>query len=144
MNKPDVAGTSGVYRDHLTRLPQLANAVIHTNIHAELEKLKSAPAWQQSAGRSSETLVKYADFRVVLVRLKQGAHVNEHHADGPISVYCVQGKIRLRMPDGQGRELVAGDILALERGVPHDVEAVEESAFLLTIAWSKDATPAAR
>lgn len=144
MNKPDTASESGAYRDHLTRLPQLANAVIHTNIPAELEKLKSAPAWQQPAGRSSETLVKYKDFRVVLVRLKQGTHVNEHHADGPISVYCLQGKIRLRMPDGQGRELASGDIVALERGVSHDVEAIEESAFLLTIAWSKDAPPVAK
>lgn len=144
MNKPETTSESGVYRDHLTRLPQLANAVIHTNIRAELEKLKSAPAWQQPAGRSSETLVKYADFRVVLVTLKQGSHVNQHHADGPVSVYCLQGKIRLRMPDGQGRELAAGDILALERGVQHDVEAVEESAFLLTIAWSKESSPVGR
>ena len=28
-----------------------------------------------------------------------------------------------------------GGLLALDRGVPHDIEALEESAFLLTLAW---------
>jgi hypothetical protein len=28
-----------------------------------------------------------------------------------------------------------GGLLALDRGLPHDVEAIEESALLLTIAW---------
>jgi hypothetical protein len=26
-------------------------------------------------------------------------------------------------------------LLALDQGVPHDIEALEESAFLLTLAW---------
>ena len=33
----------------------------------------------------------------------------------------------------------AGHMLALERAIPHDVEALEDSAFLLTIAWPDDA-----
>jgi hypothetical protein len=37
-------------------------------------------------------------------------------------------------------DLPAGHMLALERGLPHDVEALEDSAFLLTIAWPEDAT----
>jgi len=35
-------------------------------------------------------------------------------------------------------DLPAGHLLALERTVPHDVEALEDSAFLLTIAWPED------
>jgi hypothetical protein len=31
--------------------------------------------------------------------------------------------------------LPTGTLLALDQGLPHDVEALEESAFLLTIAW---------
>ena len=30
-------------------------------------------------------------------------------------------------------ELATGQLLALEPGIPHDVEAIEDSAFLLTI-----------
>jgi quercetin dioxygenase-like cupin family protein len=32
-------------------------------------------------------------------------------------------------------DLPVGRLVSVERDVPHDVEAVEESAFLLTIAW---------
>lgn len=127
------------YRDHLTRLPQLADTMIQTNVRDQIQKLKSAPAWQQHAGRSSETLVKYADFRVVLVVMKQGSHMDNHHADGPISIHGIQGKIRVHLPDGHAAEVGPGDILALERCLKHDVEALEESAFLLTISWPKGA-----
>ena len=36
-------------------------------------------------------------------------------------------------------DLPAGHMLVLERALPHDVEALEDSAFLLTIAWPEDA-----
>jgi hypothetical protein len=36
-------------------------------------------------------------------------------------------------------DLPAGHMLALERALPHDVEALEDSAFLLTITWPEDA-----
>jgi len=32
-------------------------------------------------------------------------------------------------------DLPAGHLLALDRALPHDVKALEDSAFLLTIAW---------
>jgi hypothetical protein len=65
MAKHEEASHPNEYRETLTRLPQLANAVIRVNIHQEIEKLKSASALQQDTGRSSETLVKYEDFRIV-------------------------------------------------------------------------------
>lgn len=135
MIKDQGADHSGEYRDSLTRLPQLANEIIQTNIRDEIQKLKDASAWQQPVGRSSETLVKYQNFRVVLVVMKQGSRMSGHHADGPISVHGLEGRIRLHMPDSHTAELGPGDILALERGVKHDVEAIGESAFLLTISW---------
>ena len=141
MTKDQESGHSGEYRDNLTRLPQLANTMIQTSIPDEIEKLRNSPSWQQSAGRSSETLVKYADFRIVLVLMKQGSHMNDHHTDGPISIHCLQGRIHLHLPNGQGVELKPEGILALDRGVKHDVEALEESAFLLTISWRKAEPP---
>lgn len=129
---------SGDYREHLTRLPQLADAAIRTNIGQEIEKLKNAPAWRQAVGRSSETLVKYAGLRIVLVVMKAQSRMSQHHADGPISVHCIQGKFRLHLPEDKSVELGPGDILALESGIQHDVEALVESAFLLTISWTQD------
>lgn len=124
----------------LTRLPQLAKEVIRRNIGHELQKLKAAPSWQRESGRSSETLVKYGEFRIVLVRMKPGSYMSHHRAEGPISIQAIQGKIRVHLPEDHFEELEPGDLLALERCLEHDVEAVEESAFLLTIAWPEAAT----
>ena len=119
----------------LTRLPQLANEVIRRNIGSELQKLKRAPSWQRESGRSSETLVKYEEFRIVLVRMKPGSYMSHHRAEGPISIQAIQGKIRVHLPEDRIEELEPGDLLTLDRCLEHDVEALEESAFLLTIAW---------
>lgn len=124
-------------RESLARLPELANEVIRKNIQDELEKLKDAESWHREAGRSSETIVKYPEFRIVLVRMKPGSYISHHRAEGPISIHPVLGKIRVHLPDDRMEELNPGDLLALERGLQHDVEALEDCAFLLTIAWPK-------
>lgn len=123
------------YQATLNRLPQLANEVIRQNIGSELAKLKTAPSWQRESGRSSETLVKYEEFRIVLVRMKAGSYMSHHRAEGPISIQAIQGKIRVHLPESRRHDLEVGDLLTLERGLEHDVEALEESAFLLTISW---------
>jgi len=122
-------------RTTLTRLPELAEQIIRHNIGAELDKLKEAPSWQRESGRSSETLVKYKEFRIVLVRMKHGSYMSHHRAEGPISIQALQGKIRVHLPEDRLEDLNPGDLLTLERCLEHDVEALDESAFLLTIAW---------
>ena len=128
------------YKATLTRLPELANEVIRHDIATELKKLEEAPSWQRESGRSAETLVKYEEFRIILVRMKPGSYMSHHRAEGPISIHALQGKIRVHLPDDRTEELKEGDLLTLDRGLEHDVEALEESAFLLTIAWPEAAT----
>ncbi len=127
-------------RAHLTRLPGLEAEVIRLNIGKELEKLKQAPSWLRESGRSSETLTKYNEFRIVLVRMKPGSYMSQHRAEGPISIHILQGKIRVHLPEDRIEELDPGELLTLDRCLEHDVEAVEESAFLLTIAWPDTAS----
>ena len=122
-------------RENLTRLPGLAAEVIRRNIGDELEKLKRAPSWQRESGRSAETLVKYDEFRIVLVRMKPKSYMSHHKAEGPISIHVIQGKVRVHLPEDRLEDLKPGDLLTLDRCLEHDVEALEESAFLLTIAW---------
>ncbi|HEY6385486.1 MAG TPA: hypothetical protein VIX91_07375 [Candidatus Acidoferrum sp.] len=98
--------------------------------------MRSENAWQ--GGRNSKTLVKHPDFRVVLTALKSNARLHEHKAAGRISVQAIAGHIRMHVQE-KAIDLPAGHMLALERALPHDVEALEDSAFLLTIAWSEDA-----
>jgi len=122
-------------RKTLTRLPWLAGQIIRHSIGSELEKLKHAPSWQRESGRSSETLVKYEEFRIVLVRMKPGSYMSHHRAEGPISIHALRGKIRVHLPEDRLEDLNPGNLLTLERCLEHDVEALDESAFLLTIAW---------
>jgi hypothetical protein len=46
--------------------------------------------------------------------------------------FCPSALSACRCPLG-ARELRGNDVLALDRRVPHDVEALEDSVFLLTI-----------
>ena len=140
MSRPEENRHTATSDESMTRLPELANEVIRKNIQVELEELKNAESWHRETGRSSETIVKYPEFRIVLIRMKPGSYMSYHRAEGPISVHAVLGKIRVHLPDDRTEELVPGDLLAIERGLEHDVEALEECAFLLTIAWPETTT----
>ncbi len=58
--------------------------------------------------------------------------MHEHHADAPITVYGLEGRIRFDV-GGQSHELTPGRVLVVAAGLPHSVHAIEQSAFLLTI-----------
>jgi quercetin dioxygenase-like cupin family protein len=112
------------------------------DLSQEAAALRAEPAWQQN-DRNARTFVKEADLRVVLTVLKQGAIVKEHRAPGTAVVQAVSGRLRLRIAD-QAVELSAGQAVILERDMPHDVEALDESAFTIAIAWSGAATDGER
>ena len=112
---------------------QLADPLGTIDLAAELERLRAEGPWRRS-GRHARTLVKDADLRVVLLALRPGARLEEHHAPGRITIQALAGRLRLHAA-GQTVDLPAGQLLTLGPAIPHDVEALEESAFLLTIAW---------
>ena len=114
----------------------LEGPILPFDLNAEIEQLRGENAWQ--GGRNSKTLVKHSDFRVVLTVLKANARLHEHKAAGRISVQAVVGHIQMHV-ESKVFDLPAGRLLALDRGIAHDVEALEDSAFLLTIAWPEDA-----
>jgi quercetin dioxygenase-like cupin family protein len=57
-----------------------------------------------------------------------------HKTEGRISVHVLSGHIQLKA-SGRTFSLRPGGVLALDHGIPHEIEALQESAFLLTIAW---------
>jgi quercetin dioxygenase-like cupin family protein len=105
------------------------------DISQEIEELRRKDSWDRETGRSSKTLAKHPDFRIVLVLMKAHTQMNQHRAEGRISIQQLLGTITVRLPD-QKVNLSAGELLVLDRGVLHDLEALKESAFLLTISWS--------
>lgn len=84
-------------------------------------------------GRNGITLVKTPRLRVVLEVLRAGEELGEHRAPGPITVHTLEGAIRFHVGDEVFR-VSEGGLLALPAGRTHSVEAVRDSAFLLTIA----------
>jgi quercetin dioxygenase-like cupin family protein len=65
--------------------------------------------------------------------MKANNRIQEHHTAGRTSVQAIAGHIRMRV-GGNVYDLPQGCLLALDSALPHDVEALEDSAFLLTIA----------
>ena len=108
-----------------------AGVFLEFDLNAQIEQLKCEPAWQN--GRNAKTIVKYPDFRIVLMLMKAQTRIEKHHADGRISVQTIAGHIRMHVA-GKDFDLPVGHLLALDHEVRHDVEALEDSAFLLTIA----------
>jgi quercetin dioxygenase-like cupin family protein len=115
-------------------MPYLASPLMRFNLPEELRQLRSQQSWQRGTGRSSKTLAKYPDFHIVLVVMKANTRMNKHHVDARISIHALEGRLRVRLPD-QMMELPAGELIALDYAIPHGVEALEESAFLITVSW---------
>ncbi len=110
----------------------MAGAFLDFDLPAEVHRLHDETTW--STGQNARTLIKYDDFRVVLTALQANVRVPEHKTEGRISVHVLSGHIQLRAA-GRTFSLRSGGLLALDHGVLHDIEALEESVFLLTIAW---------
>jgi len=133
VRSPEKPGTSPRRAGH--PVPGLTGPVLRFDLTAETEQLGHEGAWKRTS-RNAKTLVKYPDLRVVLIAMQAGTRMEGHKADGSISIQGLTGKLRLHLP-GQSVELPAGRLLTLERALPHDVEALEDSSFLLTISWPR-------
>jgi quercetin dioxygenase-like cupin family protein len=107
--------------------------VARLELAREADELRRGESWS-THGHNGKTLVKRPDLRVVLISFKAGASLGEHHAPGPIILQTLSGHLRLKL-HGQVVEAPAGCLLTLERSIPHDVEALQDSVLLLTLAW---------
>ncbi len=87
---------------------------------------------QNSKDRHTKLLAKEKDFRLVLISLKKGAILQEHSASGRVFVHVLEGHVHMKVA-GELIDLPMGHLTTLEANVKHDVTAIEESVFLLTI-----------
>jgi len=114
-------------------LTDLAAPLLTFDLGAESKRLRLEEHWLRD-GRISKTLVKYSDFRIVLILMQAGTLMQEHQADARISIQILSGRVQIQLSE-KTVELSVGDLLVLEKCQPHDVKALEESAFLLSISW---------
>ncbi|HKV78083.1 MAG TPA: hypothetical protein VJP02_08095 [Candidatus Sulfotelmatobacter sp.] len=124
------------YRDG--RVAETQFRAIDLDISHDIEQLRQCGKWQN--GTSRNQLIRFPDFHISLTAMKADARIGLHMNSGRISVQMIEGHIRMHA-GSQTFDLPKGRVLVLDRAVPHDVEALVESAFLLTVALP-DGTPA--
>jgi quercetin dioxygenase-like cupin family protein len=112
---------------------EAARAFILLDLAAEVELLHMQESWRKGT-HTAKTLIKEPDLRIVVIALRQGGRIEKHRAPGRISIQTLTGRLHLQVR-GQMIDLPAGRVLVLDPDTTHDVEAIDESAFLLTIAW---------
>jgi uncharacterized protein (DUF2249 family)/quercetin dioxygenase-like cupin family protein len=79
---------------------------------------------------SPKVLIEEPGYRMVLLNMRAGQLVPEHASKGMVTIHAILGHITLfagPFPD----ELYAGEIMCIESGVTHRIEAIEDSALLV-------------
>lgn len=103
----------------------------------EIDGLRNAPQYRTS-GHAARTLFKRPELRVVLIVLRRNAELKEHKTNQPVSIQTLMGRIGVALPDG-GIVQDIGGLMVIEPGVMHDIRALSDSAFLLSMPWSEHA-----
>ena len=105
------------------------------SIEKKIAQLKKETAWI-NGDRNAVTLQKNSNLRVVLISLHKGATLREHKVEGPITLFVLSGKMNFIA--GEEKVIVIGnEFIVLENATPHDVEALEDTTFILTIIQQK-------
>jgi len=87
-----------------------------------------------TAGHVAKTLSKYDDLRTVLIAFEPGGCLDRHQTQGRVCIHVLEGSVAVRIGE-QAFVLGRGGLLHVGPHVAHEVEAMEPSALLVTIAW---------
>ena len=115
--------------------PESASAGVTFDLATAERELRAEDAYLRQ-GHTARTLVREPDLRILLLVMKVDSRIAEHQANETASIHALSGHVRLHLL-GRVVDLRSGQLLVLERGLRHDVEAVLDSAFLLTLGWPK-------
>jgi quercetin dioxygenase-like cupin family protein len=110
----------------------LHGSALHFDLDRE-EREATHPETLERDGRSSRTLLKDGALRVTLIVLAPGGGIPEHHADGPVAIQPLRGRVTVSA-EGETHRVGAGAMVALGPGVPHAVQSDDGAAFLLIVS----------
>ena len=88
-----------------------------------------------SGGRAAKTLAKTEGLRVTLVLIKKGFELNPEATAGGASLEVLTGRLRIDAGAAEPWDVAAGELIVLADNLRERVAALEETAFLLTVAW---------
>jgi quercetin dioxygenase-like cupin family protein len=110
----------------------VAVPLLHVRTAEQVDRLRQEPTWRTS-GRNAITLTKEPTLRLVLMLLGKGTKMTEHRAAGPLTLHVLSGSVMFRV-SSRAEKVGSGELVVLESAIEHEVEALEESACLLTLA----------
>ena len=90
---------------------------------------------------SPKVLMNEPGYRMVLLSMRAGQLIPEHASKGMVTVQAILGHITL-FAGSFPNELYAGEVICLESGVPHRIEAIEDSALLVLSTGGPDSSTA--
>jgi quercetin dioxygenase-like cupin family protein len=90
------------------------------------------------AGRTAKTLAKTDTLRVTMVHLRAGTTVNPSATAGAATIQLLDGRLKIAA-DGSPSEMRPGDLAVFSENLQDTIEAMDNSTFLLTVAWEEGA-----
>ena len=130
-NKRSAATKKSAY----SRSHRLSGKKLEFLLKAEDEALRERAA-SASSGRAAKTLAKEGRLRALLIALKRGAVLKQHHTDGPVSIQCLRGNVAITVDDAS-TELTSGGLLILDAKVQHEVKAIRDASLLITMSFPR-------
>ncbi len=121
----DLRTTRGPHQRPLTR------RILKFDLAQEADALRLEEGWRNS-GHSAKSLAKHGDRTIVLIAIKRETRIKEHQTDGAVSIHVLAGHIAVHVGT-KTIDAPIGSLIAFDRGVPHDVEALEDSTFVLSV-----------
>jgi quercetin dioxygenase-like cupin family protein len=104
-----------------------------------IRDLKKDEAFLRS-GRVGRTLAKSGPLRLTLVVLAEGVEVGTHHAESPMTLQPLEGRLRY-LVDDEEFALAPGQLLFFGPGSAQDIRAMEDTALLLTLTHGGEEDP---
>ena len=123
-----MADTSHTY----LRTHEISGQVLTFLLPAEEARLREQ-AGASKSGRAAKTLVKEGPLRITEVALRKGTLLPSHQVAGATSLEIRRGRLRVTAAGG-ALNFGSGELIVLDTGVAHSVQALSDCVILITMA----------
>lgn len=106
--------------------------LVSIDLNHFMTMIKEEKTWKEG-NRNAITIFKSNEVRIVLIALHPKGDLPQHTANGTISVQVLEGKMEFSTSE-KTVELSKGEMIVLQKNIPHAVLAIEETVFLLTVS----------
>ena len=103
---------------------------VFIDIPSFIEQVKEEKAWEKN-DRNGITVFKSDTLTIVVSALQASAEIRDNAVDGLFTIQVLKGDARVTTPDGDVN-MTAGQLLTFHPQVPHSIQALSDSIFLLS------------